>query len=305
MAIPGFKVFLKPVLEIMASEGSVANPRHTLVSLVKDKMGFSDEEASEQLESGGLRLKNRVGWALTYLKKAGLVKFPRRGTAEITLEGRNFLRDHKNDEIAPKDLERFPGYLEFKAGNIINGKKESLKEVDLKEIDPEEKINIGYNEIKNALIDELLEKLLELLPTQFEELVLDLIRSLGYGIQTGKIEHTGGSGDFGIDGIVHLDRLGLDKIYLQAKRYKIDHKISSAEIQKFFGALKGRHASKGIFLTTSSYQESALEYARSVSDTIVLIDGRRIAELMIEAEVGVSAKRKLIIPTIDDDYFDR
>ncbi|MBP7845789.1 MAG: restriction endonuclease [Proteobacteria bacterium] len=172
-------------------------------------------------------------------------------------------------------------------------------------MDPEEKINHGYKEIKQILIDELREKLLEVSPTKFEELVLDLIRSLGYGIETGKVEHTGGSGDFGIDGIVHLDKLGLDKIYLQAKRYKPENKISSSDIQKFFGALKGRHASKGIFITTSSYQSSALEYAKAVSDTLVLVDGNKIAELMIEAEVGVSAKRKIIIPEIDNDYFER
>lgn len=305
MAIPSFRSFLRPVLEVMEQEREVVNPRAKLVPIIKEKMGFSDEEATERLESGGFRLQNRIGWALTYLKKAGLVKFPKRGVAEITDTGRNFLHEH-NGPIAPKHLEVFPGYLEFKEGNKGSEKNGSNEtETDINEIDPEEKINMGFKEIKRAITDELKEKLLELTPTQFEELVLNLIQSLGYGIQTGKIEHTGGTGDFGIDGIVHLDKLGLDKIYLQAKRFKPENKISSSEIQKFFGALKGRHASKGIFLTTSSYQESALEYAKSVSDTLVLIDGQRIAELMIEAEVGVSAKRKIIIPEVDSDYFDR
>jgi restriction system protein len=135
-------------------------------------------------------------------------------------------------------------------------------------------------------------------------LVLDLIRALGYGGSNEKLEHTGQSGDFGIDGIVHLDRLGLDKIYLQAKRYRPENKINSRQIQEFFGALKGRSATKGIFLTTSSYQDSAIEYAKKVSDTLVLLDGNRIAELMIDSEVGVSAKRKIIIPEIDNDYFE-
>ncbi len=303
MSIPSFRSFLRPVLEVMANQDEVVNPRAKLIPVIKEKMNFSDEEALEKLDSGGNRLQNRVGWALTYLKKSGLVIFPKRGIAKITEDGRNFLKSHKG-EISPKDLEIFPGYLEFKKGNERTEDETSAQNSNIEEVDPEEKINLGYKEIKNALIDELLEKLLEMSPIQFEELVLNLIRALGYGAPTGKIEHTGGSGDFGIDGIVHLDRLGLDKIYLQAKRYKPSNKISSSEIQKFFGALKGRHASKGIFLTTSFYQESALEYAKSVSDTLVLIDGIRIAELMIECEVGVSTKRKVIIPEIDNDYFE-
>jgi restriction system protein len=303
MAIPSFRSFLRPVLQIMAEQDEVVNPRAKLVPIIKEKMKFSDEEAAEKLESGGNRLQNRVGWALTYLKKSGLVTFPKRGVAKITDNGKTFLKKH-DGPIAPKDLEVFPSYIKFKKGNDQSEDEMASQSASMEEIDPEEKINLGYKEIKNALIDELKEKLLELTPRQFEELVLDLIRALGYGGPTEKLEHTGQSGDFGIDGIVHLDRLGLDKIYLQAKRYKPENKINSRQIQEFFGALKGRHAAKGIFLTTSSYQESALEYAKSVSDTLVLIDGNRIAELMIESEVGVSAKRKITIPEIDNDYFE-
>ncbi len=304
MAIPSFRSFLRPVLEAMSEVDQINNPRTSLVPIIKQKMQFSDEEASEKLESGGNRLENRVGWALTYLKKSGLVTFPKRGTSMISAEGKKFLSMHKG-EIAPKDLEKFPSYLEFKNGSGESEKPTVMdRNLNMEEVDPEEKINLGYGEIKKALIGELREKIFELNPLQFEELVLKLIRALGYGALTGKIEHTGGSGDFGIDGIVHLDRLGLDKIYLQAKRYKFSSKISSSEIQKFFGALRGRHASKGIFLTTSSYQDSALEYAKSVSDTLVLIDGHQIAELMIESNVGVSAKRKIIIPEIDNDFFE-
>lgn len=303
MAIPSFRSFLRPVLEVMASHDEVLNPRSKLVPIIKDKMNFSDDDAAEKLESGGNRLQNRIGWALTYLNKSGLVIFPKRGVAKITGDGKSFLGTHKGP-IAPKDLEIFPGYLEFKNGNQISDEMAVQQNSNIEEVDPEEKINIGYKEIKNALADELRDKLLELNPTQFEQLVLNLIRALGYGGPTEKLEHTGGPGDFGIDGIVHLDRLGLDKIYLQAKRYKPENKISSRQIQEFFGALKGRHATKGIFLTTSTYQESALKYAKSVSDTLVLIDGRDIAELMIESHVGVSAKRKIVIPEIDNDYFE-
>lgn len=220
---------------------------------------------------------------------------PQRKTFAITPVGIAFLNKHKGP-IAPKDLEQFPSYLEFKNELFNPDDKQEINpsNIDLDDLDPEEKINVGFTEIKNALIDELKNRLLQLNPTQFEELVLDLIRALGYGDKTGRIEHTGGSGDFGIDGIVHLDKLGLDKIYLQAKRYKPENKINSRQIQEFFGALKGRHATKGVFLTTSSYQESAIQYASTVSDTLVLIDGQRIAELMIESGVGVSVNETLL-----------
>jgi restriction system protein len=300
MTIPSFKSFLRPTLEIIASLKEV--PRSNIVQLVQEKMHFNEEESNERLESGQNRLQNRVGWAITYLKKSGLIDFPKKGLIIVSNEGQKFLKEHIG-AISPKDLEKFPGYLEFIASKNQADSKEAAS-VQIDEVDPEEKINMGYQEIKNTLIEELREKLLEVSPLKFEELVLDLIRSLGYGAKSGDIHHTGGSGDFGIDGIVYLDRLGLDKIYLQAKRYKLDSKISSTEIQKFFGALKGRQASKGIFLTTSSYQNSAKEYAKSVSDTLVLLDGSKIAELMIEAEVGVSFKRKIVIPVIDNDYFE-
>ncbi len=305
MSIPSFRSFLRPVLETMAELKEVQDPRTNLEPLIVQKMKFTDEEVAERLESGGSRLKNRIGWALTYLTKAGLVISPQRKTFAITPVGIAFLNKHKGP-IAPKDLEQFPSYLEFKNVSLQSDDKQEINpsNIDLDDLDPEEKINVGFTEIKNALIDELKNRLLQLNPTQFEELVLDLIRALGYGDKTGRIEHTGGSGDFGIDGIVHLDKLGLDKIYLQAKRYKPENKINSRQIQEFFGALKGRHATKGVFLTTSSYQESAIQYASTVSDTLVLIDGQRIAELMIESGVGVSVKRNIVIPTIDSDYFE-
>jgi restriction system protein len=303
MAIPSFRVFLRPVLEAMANVGELNQPRSSLVPIVKEQMKFSDEEAAEKLESGGNRLQNRIGWALTYLKKAGLITFPKRSYAMITAEGRKFLTSHTG-EISPKDLEVYPGFVQFKSSEIKNDDLAVSSNDFLDEIDPEEKINIGFSQIKITLIEDIKEKLLELTPRKFEIVVLDLIRGLGYGGANEKLEHTGQSGDFGIDGIVHLDRLGLDKIYLQAKRYKPENKISSRQIQEFFGALKGRGASKGIYLTTSTYQDSAIEYAKKVSDTLVLLDGNKIAELMIDSEVGVSAKRKIVIPEIDNDYFD-
>jgi restriction system protein len=303
MAVPGFRYFLRPVLELVADKKEVSNARNSLIIPVKEKMRLTEQDAAERLDSGGNRIANRVGWALTYLTKAGLVEFPKRGYVRITAEGIKFLATHSGD-IQWSDLNEYAGYREFTNASTADDSRDSSDNVVLDEIDPEEKISIGFREIKNDVIDELKVKLHGMNPTQFEGLVLNLIRALGYGGSTEKLEHTGGSGDFGVDGIVHLDRLGLDKIYLQAKRYKPENKINSRQIQEFFGALKGRHATKGIFITTSSYQDSAIEYAKSVSDTLVLLDGTRVAELMIDAQVGVTAKRTIIIPSIDNDFFE-
>jgi restriction system protein len=303
MAVPGFRYFLRPVLELVAEKKEVSNARNGLIIPVREKMCLTDQDAAERLDSGGNRLANRVGWALTYLTKAGLVEFPTRGHVRITAEGVKFLATHSGD-IEWNDLNQYPGYRDFCNASTRDVPRDSSDNVVLDEIDPEEKINIGFREIRNEIIDELKLKLQEMNPTQFEGLVLNLIRALGYGGPTEELEHTGGSGDFGVDGIVHLDRLGLDKIYLQAKRYKPENKISSRQIQEFFGALKGRHATKGIFITTSTYNDSAIEYAKSVSDTLVLLDGTRVAELMIDAQVGVTAKRTIIIPSIDNDFFE-
>lgn len=299
MAIPSFKVFLRPTLELICDLQEVS--RSKIVQLVREKLQFTDEESNERIASGQNRLQNRVGWAVTYLKKSGLISIPRKSVLSITEDGKQFLVNHAG-AISPKDLMQFEGYVEF-----LNEKNKNQQETFntlVEDLDPEEKIDIGFNEIKNNVISELRAKLYDLTPLKFEVFVLDLIRALGYGAKTGDIKHTGGSGDGGIDGIIHLDRLGLDKIYLQAKRYQTDNKISRAEIQQFFGAIKGKQASKGIFLTTSSYQASAIEYANTVSDTLILLDGNDIADLMIEAEVGVSTKRKILIPTINNDYFD-
>lgn len=168
-------------------------------------------------------------------------------------------------------------------------------------MDPMDQIDSAIKEIRLAVTDELLTTLGRVDPTSFEEIVLDLLKAMGYGGSFGRFEHTGGSGDFGIDGIVHMDKLGLEKIYVQAKRWK--NNVGREVVQAFFGALAGKRARKGIIITTSGFSQGATEFAGSVSDSLVLVDGNQLAAFMIDSGVGLS-RRSIAIPSIDRDYFD-
>jgi restriction system protein len=168
--------------------------------------------------------------------------------------------------------------------------------------DPDSRIELAIKEIRNAVSEELLETLSKVHPTTFEEIVLELLEAMGYGGKLGGIEHTGGAGDFGIDGIVSMDRLGLEKIYVQAKRWK--NNVGSEVIQAFFGALAGRKARKGVLITTSKFTPQAIQFAKDVSDSLRLVDGTELTRLMIDFEVGVTNKKRISIPTFDREYFD-
>ena len=303
MAIPGFSSFLRPVLELVAKNKRVDGARRSLSPLIKEKMKFSDAEANERLSSGGKRLENRVGWALTYLTKAGLISFPNRGIAEITDLGLQFLKTHTGP-IAVKDLDRFEPFKEFRSNKAKALGVDEPDQISNEELDPEDRIDSAIREIWAAVAEDLLERLGQVDPSYFEQVILDLLGKMGYGVNEGKLVRTGGPGDGGIDGIVHLDRLGLDKIYLQAKRWKKENVVRRPEIQAFFGSLAGRKATKGVFITTSKFTQDAIDFAKSVSDTLVLIDGKQLSQLMIEYEVGISSKKRISIPEIDQDYFE-
>lgn len=303
MAIPSFSKFLRPTLEIVAERNKIESARKKMRDPIIEKMAFSEKEAAERLNSGGSRLLNRIGWALTYLKKAGLIEFPVRGTAQITDQGMRFLNEHQG-EIKIQDLAAFESFQEFKQASVGSNDKSIEISKSSDEIDPESRIEEAISEIKVAVSSELLEKLRSMDPTDFEQVVLDLLGEMGYGINMGKLERTGGGADAGIDGIIHLDRLGLDKIYLQAKRWKEENVVGRPAIQGFFGAISGKRANKGVFITTSKYSAEAIGFADSVSDSLVLIDGVQLSNLMIEFEVGVSATKTIKLPEIDSDYFE-
>lgn len=264
---------------------------------------LSDEERAEKLPSGKQPvIRNRVAWARTYMKKAGLLTAPGRSQLQITERGIKALQDCP-ERVDVKYLKQYPEFLEFHTAK----KKDKTEEVISKSTDdesatPEEQIEDAYGSLRASLASDLLDMIKSQTPAFFEQLVVDLMLKMGYG---GSREEAGKatqlSADGGIDGVIHEDRLGLDTIYLQAKRW--ENTVGRPEIQKFAGALQGEGATKGVFITTSDYSSGAREYAERVNSRIVLIDGSQLAQLMIDSGLGVSTRQVYEIKAIDSDYF--
>lgn len=270
-----------------------------------DQLGLSDAERAELIPSGRQRtFDNRVRWALSHLSQAGLVVRPSRGLAQITTEGRQAL-DRNRERIDMKVLEQYPAYLEFRQ-RTRDAKPSST--VDAGEhiavqVSPDDLLATAVAENRAALEGELLKRALAVDPRGFELLVLRLLAAMGYG-KSGAVEHSGQSGDGGIDGIISQDPLGLDRIYLQAKRYAPDQTVSRPTIQGFVGALIGAQGDRGVFLTTSRFTEGARIEAERVNVRIELIDGQRLAELMLRHGVGVQVQTEVRLYDLDEDFFD-
>lgn len=299
MAIPGFQDFMLPLLKLAADEKE-HSVREAIESMAK-LFNVSDEERQELLPSGSARLlDNRVGWASTYLKKAGLLESPRRSYFHITPLGLKVIKTNPA-RIDTKFLEQFPEFLEFKTGSNEETKDSTVSPQESPKT-PEEILEEKYQQIRDSLAMELLAKVKCCPPSFFEELVVDLLLKMGYGgSRKDAGQAIGKSGDGGIDGIIKEDRLGLDIIYVQAKRW--DGPVGSQEIQKFVGALHGQGARKGVFITTSDFTKPAIEYANKIESKVVLINGRQLANHMIDFNVGVSDYKSFQIKKIDSDYF--
>lgn len=301
MAIPDYETLMLPLLKF-AADGKEHFTREATEVLV-EQFGLSQQEQKQLLPSGTTRvIVNRVGWAATYLKKCLLLESSKRGYFKITPNGFDVL-SQKPTKIDCKFLERFPEFKEFKTKKKKTRKK-SDKTIDLGEVQtPEEIIGLAYEELNQSLAQELLNKIKNSSPTFFEMLVIDLLVKMGYGgSRKDAGEAVGRSGDEGVDGIIKEDRLGLDTIYVQAKRW--ENNVSRPEVQKFAGALQGKKAKKGIMITTSAFSKEAAEYASNIENRIILIDGERLSQLMIEHNVGVSAGASYEVKKIDTDYFD-
>lgn len=267
---------------------------------------LSEEEMNELLSSGqAFVFANRVGWARTYMKKAGLVEYPARGVVAITPRGLDILKS-KPTRIDNNLLKQFPEFLEFQNLKYDRVEEASAVGSSLEEKQtPEETIDEAYLSIRQSLAQELLDTVCSMSPAFFERLVVELLVRLGYG---GSIKDAGRAmgktGDEGIDGIIKEDKLGLDIIYIQAKRWQAGNTVGRPELQKFVGALAGQGAKKGIFITTSSFTKDALGYAPKNETKIVLIDGVQLAQLMIDHNLGVSLQRTYEIKRLDGDYFE-
>ena len=300
MAIPDFQSIMLPLLKFLGDEQEHSK-RESVEALAKE-FRLTNEEMNELLSSGQQAVfDNRVGWARTYMKKAGLVESTRRGFFRITQGGLDVLK--KNPEaIDIKFLDQFPGFKEFRQVKRVKKGQEPVFIGRNDEQTPEELLESGYQKIRQDLIQELLGQIKQCSPIFFERLVVELLVKMGYGgsrQDAGKA--VGRSGDEGIDGMIKEDRLGLDVIYIQAKRW--DATIGRPEIQKFVGALQGQRAKKGIFITTADFSNEAIQYASSIDCKIVLVDGEQLAQLMIDFNLGVSKIAFYEIKKVNSDYF--
>jgi restriction system protein len=302
MAIPDYQTCMLHLLRL-ASDGT----EHTLKDAVPALAGtfqLTDAERTELLPSGQQTIfNNRVGWATTYLKKAGLLGAPRRGVFIITDRGKSVLAQNPS-KIDLKLLEQFPEFLAFKAKSKTLSEADHVQSTALATIEtPLESLEVAYEKIRGQLKGELLDRLNGEAPAVFERIVIELLVKMGYGgSRADAAQAIGKSGDEGLDGIIKEDRLGLDIIYVQAKRWAAT--VGRPEIQKFAGALHGQHANKGIFITTSDFSRDANDYVSKIGSKIVLIDGSKLAELMVEFGVGVATDATYTVNRIDNDFFE-
>ena len=308
MTIPDYQSLMRPLLAF-GSDGSEKNINDAIKGIA-DQLQLTDDEQHQLLPSGKQAIfANRVHWARTYLDKAGAIKRTRRSHFEITDRGKQLLGDNPA-RIDVKVLKQFPEFIAFQTPKTIDetgGVTTPPTATELPEsaVTPEEAIEQAETQIFENLKSQLLVRTLEKSPSFFESLVVDLIIKMGYGgSRENVVQKLGKSGDEGIDGVVNEDALGLDVVYIQAKRYAADNTIGRERIQQFAGALVGQGASKGVFVTTSSFSKGAVEYAIKVPQRIILIDGKKLAQLMVQYGVGVRVERTVEIKRIDLDYFD-
>jgi restriction system protein len=305
MPIPDFQTVMLPLLRL-ASDRQEHSVRQAVESL-SEFFSLSDQERRELLPSGRqATFDNRVAWAVTYLKKAGLLEPTRRSHFRVTPRGLQVLNGQPA-RVDMKYLERYPEFVEFrtKRNHREDGVPTSVAPAQDEEPEtqtPEEAIEEAHQRLRNDLAADLLQQIMACSPGFFERLVVDLLLRMGYGgTRKDAGQAIGKSGDGGIDGIIKEDRLGLDVIYIQAKRW--DGSVGRPEIQKLVGALQGQRAKKGIFITTSYFTQEALHYTSMIENKVVLIDGETLAKLMIDNNVGVSAIATYEIKRVDSDYF--
>lgn len=300
MPIPDYQTLMLPLLQAVG-DGRV-HQISKLYEKLSNEFGLTEEERNERLPSGReTYIKNRISWARTYLQKAGLLTSPKKGQVTITQEGKKLLAKPPK-KINNVFLRKYPGFVEFRPRNGDRNEEIEQKTKTLS-VTPSESFESAYNSLREELADELLDTIKQSEPYFFERLVVDLMLAMGYGgSRKDAGEATRKSGDGGIDGVIREDILGLDSIYLQAKRYSSEV-VGEPKLRDFAGALQGVRAKKGVFITTSSFSKEAEEYVTKIDSKIILIDGNRLSRLMIDHNVGVSTKDIFEIKQIDSDYF--
>ena len=299
MPIPDFQSIMRPMLAILA-DANVHSMADIHDELCK-KFGLTPDEIKTRIASGNQTIiRNRVGWARTYLSKAGLLEIPQKAHARITERGRQALAECR-ERVDVKYLKRFEEFRLFHAPKPEVSESEVVV-VEQGETTPEEQLAASYQAINKSLADELIATIRTASPGFFEQLVVDLMLAMGYGGSRKEAgQATQATGDDGIDGIIKEDRLGLDTIYLQAKRWQ--NTVHRPEIDKFIGSLTRHRARKGVFITTSDFSDGAKQAVASLDMKVVLIDGQQLAELMIEHSLGVTRKDVYEVKQFDSDYF--
>ncbi len=289
--LPKFYETFKPILEIL-SDGKTIHSRELLRRVIEKYYSKLPKELlEEKTKSGDILIENRIYWGKSYLKKGGLVSFPERGMVQITEKGKN----SNFEKLQLKDMENESGIMDF---YTEEKKKGTLPDFQISNSTPQDLIDKGFSQIESQVKNDILERLKSIDPYYFEKVILILLKRMGYGdfIETSK------SGDGGIDGIINEDKLGLDKIYIQAKRYT-DNKVREMDIRNFIGAMSG-DTTKGVFVTTSDFDKGAVQKARDAHHTIILINGEKLVDLMHQYNVGVQIKETYEVKQLDEDFFE-
>lgn len=300
MTLPTYDQFIEPILRFLAKHPEGARARH-VAEAAADALDLTQEQREQRLPSAAQPVfRNRAGWAHDRLKRHGLSTSPQRGLWCLTAKGFEFAS--ATGALTPEQVEALATVERASRIGVPaeSGEPDSFPPPAAATIEsPDDRLEAAVNELTAAVGDELLESILQNTPDFFEALVLDLLHALGYGTSRKDLEKVGKAGDGGIDGIISLDRLGLEKVYVQAKRWQ--NSVGRPDVQAFYGALAGQRAKKGVFITTSAFSAQAVEFAKSVD--VVLVDGARLTSLMIEHGVGVT-HRMVKVPKLDSDYFE-
>lgn len=302
MPMPTFEDCMIPILNFIGSRNisSVSD----IVEYTTKTFNLSEQEKNELLKNGQTRIYNRIAWAIFHLSKASLIKREKIGTYYITKLGQDLL--NKNPKSINKKFlyEQYSSFKEWMNSSKIRKQESLSNNVSNEELDPYERVEKNYESLKDSISSNLLDRIKELEPKSFEKLILKLLRKIGYGGEDERnIKHTGKSGDEGIDGEINQDRLGLDRIYMQAKRYT-ESTVGRPEIQKFVGTLSSKKSKKGLFITTSNFSKEAQDYIEKIDSRLILIDGQKFVELLYEYNIGVKTINTFKYKEIDNNFFD-
>ena len=304
MSLPTYDQFIEPILRFLASrpDGAPAREAHEAAA---HALQLSNTQRQETIASGQATYKNRAGWAHDRLKRSGLSSSAKRGIWKLTEAGLAFAQAHPAP-LSPDQVEHLAiDFMDVKLKTAsdavaLDAEPDAPLATSAATASPEERLEQALKELRASVAGDLLDSLLQVSAARFEVIVLDVLHRLGYGANREDLQQVGGSGDGGIDGVISLDALGLEKVYVQAKRWQ--NTVGRPELQAFYGALAGQKAKRGVFITTSGFSAQAVDFSRSV-EGMVLVDGQRLVNLMMDHEVGVTS-RLLKLPRLDSDYFD-